>query len=758
MVNIIKFQSQLKKLLLSRPYDSRWGVYRAFNYRRNVLETYIDNDLKDTVKSVFDKYGSTINDVVKINALHDIYNFFSRFYKDGDFVATIKKVCVNDDVELIWANKGQYYVKSLKDGQREKDYFIHKDLNNYLKKQLESFIKDEILSLDLLADDIKREENIKCANLIMEIGTEIIDTISLFEEGHKKFWLKKKFILKTEYIITSDNIPKELLSTILKNRMQLNEWKEFGFRIPTSTRKLEKAKLPVDTRYYDREFKEGLLEKLCRDHNLDDIIDGIIIKGENWETLNLLMNRFEEKIKMIYIDPPYNTGKGEFIYRDSFSHSSWLTMMDNRLRLAKCLLVDDGVIFISIDENEVNHLKTLADDIFPVFKEYFIWLQSAGINYGDITVLNEFLLSYSKSDEFRFSLKGERREVTSRITKVKHRRFQINFPKGIRYNGDNASFVRKVGGPREPINIISEKMVFKNGVLADDVVLEAEWSSPIIIQKLLKGKPAYDKRGQEYVEIFFSKSGVPQYRKINQAIQINNILHSRICGDSKRATFQIRDLFGGDVINNPKPVELIYYITKISTSPKDDCYILDYFAGSGTTAHAVMRLNKEDGGKRKFILVEKADCFDTVILPRIKKLAYSSEWKKGKSLSAEGISGIYKYHHLGQYNDALDNVVLNNITEKKHDKHNFIKYYISNDGNLTKDFIRINMKRFYNPFSCKLKTYVKSIGDFEEISVDVIETFNYLLGLKQNKYKVRYNGKEKYLFILGKKDGSLSVM
>jgi adenine-specific DNA-methyltransferase len=273
--------------------------------------------------------------------------------------------------------------------------------------------------------------------------------------------------------------------------------------------------------------------------------------------------------------------------------------------LARSLLRDDGVIFISIDEREIHHLRMIMDEIFGEenFISEFVILQTSAINYGKIRILNEYILCYAKNinriEEFEITLK-EPNVVTSRITKVEHRKFIIKFPKGLNFEGKDRTFTGTIGGTSEPINIITKEMIFRDGKLAEDVELEAQWSSPNIINELLNGREVEDKKGQKYIEIFFNNSGIPQYKKINTKQTITNIIKD--IGDAKNGTLEMRGIFNKDIFEHPKPINLIKYLINLVSQP--DSLILDFFAGSGTTGQAVWNLNREDGGNRKFILVQ----------------------------------------------------------------------------------------------------------------------------------------------------------
>ena len=165
-----------------------------------------------------------------------------------------------------------------------------------------------------------------------------------------------------------------------------------------------------------------------------------------------------------------------------------------------------------------------------------------------------------------------------------------------------------------------------------------------------------------------------------------------------------------------------------------------------------MELNKKDGGERKFILVEIANYFDTIIIPRIKKVSYSFNWKDGKPQDKDGIGVFFKYHTLEQYEDTLDNIELkeNSQAQELFKDEYLLKYFL--DFEMRESLYLLNIESLKNPFAYKLKVNFEEVGEPQEVVVDIPETFNYLLGLKVKKIKTRNNGR-KYLFILGEKQG-----
>jgi adenine-specific DNA-methyltransferase len=222
-------------------------------------------------------------------------------------------------------------------------------------------------------------------------------------------------------------------------------------------------------------------------------------------------------------------------------------------------------------------------------------------------------------------------------------------------------------------------------------------------------------------------------------------------GGTNEATKEYHNLFGEGKFETQKPVNLIKLLFYTTTQGNDT--ILDFFAGSGTTAHAVMKLNKEDGGKRKFILVEMADYFDAIIISRIKKIAYSFNWKDGKPQDKDGIGVFFKYQYLEQYEDSLNNIELKEDQKAQElfkDEY-LLKYFL--DFKTKDNLYLLNIENLKNPFVYKLKVSLSEVGKPQEVIVDIPETFNYLLGIKLKKIKKRKNNGKDYLFILGEKEG-----
>ncbi len=373
----------------------------------------------------------------------------------------------------------------------------------------------------------------------------------------------------------------------------------------------------------------------ARDESINfDSTENLFIEGDNLEVLKLLQKSYLGKIKVIYIDPPYNTGN-DFIYPDNYSesletylaytgqvdsegrkfstntdtegrfHSKWMNMMYPRLFLAKNLLKDDGVIFISIDDSEVKNLRSICDDIFGEenFIAELIWDLGTGTAAGHFTRAHEYILVFArdKNTLSNFRYYGDDDIISERAIKKISKgnpASRITFPPTIEYEGGDRIF-RDQLGVAEVVKIIDGEMIFKKGKLSKEVTLEAGWAMRNQILSWLDGKETFDSKGQRVKRFFFDKNGVLQYEKERGFINPQSVL--RKIASTRKGSSEIENLMGGRFFEFPKPVDLLKFI--IQTVSYQDI-VLDYFAGSCTTAQAILELNKKNGGNRKFICAQ----------------------------------------------------------------------------------------------------------------------------------------------------------
>ncbi len=257
------------------------------------------------------------------------------------------------------------------------DYFIHKDLKGFLNRELDFYIKSEIMHLDDLdtSNEKRVETYIAKIKAIKRVGHIIIDFLAQIENFQKKLWLKKKFVIETNWCITLDRIDKSFYPEIIENEKQIQEWIDMyavdeieqnldtvGFTNPPTVEFLcQNLNLVIDTKHFTNDFKERLIASI---DNLDEQTDGLMINSDNFHALSLITNRYSKQIKCTYIDPPYNAQSSEILYKNTFKHSSWLSLMNSRINLSLPLLSESPVYICAIDEVEQERLGMLFDNIF----------------------------------------------------------------------------------------------------------------------------------------------------------------------------------------------------------------------------------------------------------------------------------------------------------------------------------------------------------------------------------------------------------
>ncbi len=647
------------------------------------------------------------------------------------------------------------------------DYFIHKDLKGFLTQELDFYIKNEVFHLDDLGTD--NEANVvqymSRIRVIKSICIKIIDFLSQIENFQKMLFEKKKFVMRTDYCMTIDSVPLKLYPEILKNKDQLNEWKNlygageekqstitsFGSKSIDEAYLKEHPYLALDTKFFEKEFKDRLLASF---DDLDEATGGLMIKSENWQALNLMQEKYREKVKCIYIDPPYNTGNDEFLYKDKYRHSSWLTMMENRLQLCKELLESFGFLFSSIDENEMDNLSKLFDFLFPE-KVGIIAVQNNPKGRGQdrhLATSHEYLVSVAKNEEARLigipknedqlSLYQQKdKDGTFRFHELRNSHRQFN--KETRPNLWYPLYVNKKSGfvTLDPQEGTEEVFPFWN----DGFEGCWTWGKELVKNQanLLIGRLVSETWKIYRKDYAFQNGEVATF--IPKTIWAEKGMRTDVGQEL------LDDVLGNRIFRSPKPVELIMQAIQLSANVTD--YILDFFSGSGTTAHAVLDLNKKDEGNRKYILVEMGEYFNTIMKPRIQKVMYSKDWKEGKPQSTDGITHIFKYQYLEQYEDTLNNIEFKDAgsyqrTLSEMDGY-FLRYMLDFE---TRDSspCRFNVEKLTKPFDYTLR--ITHGNEMKNEKVDLVETFNYLLGIHVRQIKTFNNNDTYYRVVFGKKN------
>ena len=257
------------------------------------------------------------------------------------------------------------------------DYFIHKDLGTFLRRELDFYIKNEVMHLDDVENESapRVEQYLSKIKVIRKIAGKIIDFLAQLEAFQKKLWLKKKFVVETQYCIAVGSVPEEFYAEIDANQAQHEEWVELlavneikgDLTTPGYSKKLKPGflkghpTLVVDTRHFDSGFTERLLEAIG---DVDEQTDGVLFHSENFQSLAIMRSRYRGQVDCVYIDPPYNTDAGPIDYKNGYRSSSWMSLIANRLGLARQLLSDDGVLCVTIDDYQVHELASLIEQEF----------------------------------------------------------------------------------------------------------------------------------------------------------------------------------------------------------------------------------------------------------------------------------------------------------------------------------------------------------------------------------------------------------
>lgn len=407
--------------------------------------------------------------------------------------------------------------------------------------------------------------------------------------------------------------------------------------------------------------------------------DNMIIRGDNLEALKALLPKYEGRIKCIYIDPPYNTAKSSdknkaWIYSDNVDdpkikqwigkaigdegedlsrHDKWLCMMYPRLKLLYRLLAIDGIIFISIDDNEQFALKMICDELFGKnsFITQLVWRSDGNFdNQAKIKVCHEYILVYIKKPELLGLPNGidPNVDTTSKVFKseirntvvkngFKNPKSKITLPVGFPCSVNKLRISKRT----DSFPYYYDDAIIEDGKLTNSVVVESGWASKNILLRFIDNhfKPVLDTKGQSTVFEITTTGAIEMVKrreKVSHVLSVLSGLGSTQNMSNELALMNIKFDF-------PKPTALVQYLLGFYSDTNS--VILDSFAGSGTTAHAVLNMNKADGGNRRFILVEMMDYADSITAERVKCVI--DGYGEGKN-AVEGTGGDFTFYDLGQ--------------------------------------------------------------------------------------------------------------
>ena len=683
------------------------------------------------------------------------------------------------------------------------DFFIHKDLKGFLGREFDFYLKNEVLNIDGVetTDPITAEGWARgwfqMLQLMKMAAGQVIDFLSQVETFQKTIWEKRKFVTDAQYCISLRVIDAHFHAEIAKCEAQWEEWKRLytideaettlfnhaSSATNKSAKRLEfladHPSLVLDTAYFDERFCDELLASLSEANDLDELTDGVLVQSENFQALGLLGQRYRGAAQCVYLDPPYNTDASAILYKNDYKDSAWLSLMADRLPAAKSWLTQGGVACVAIDDEEASRLRLLMQQLFEVE----LGVVAVRSNPAGRKSKGRF----SPSHEYAFFF-GDESSLPAALEKTEGQlaRYPLTDELG-RYAWNNlirhGSNDRREDRPKlyYPIYVASDDSLRVPELDWDEegqayrVLDEPQDGETVAWPNRIEEGTVVEKNWHRGPETLAETLDDYRVRRLPSGIEIDFKIRMDLGAspntwwdDSKYASANrgprtLKALFGERNFDFAKAVPLVEDCLRASGCA-GDATVLDFFAGSGTTAHAVANLNREDGGHRRFVLVEMGEHFKDVVLPRVKKVMFSPEWNAGRpqAPSEEAMARsprIVKYLRLESYDDALNNIEFAEAgAQRAMELEDYlIKYMLEWE---TRDSATLlNIEQLSRPFDYRLATHANGAnGNGGSERADVAETFNYLLGLKVRTRQVVYDDERKYLVYRGTADGQEVVV
>lgn len=644
------------------------------------------------------------------------------------------------------------------------DYFIHKDLGGFLTNELDFYIKNEVMNLDNVQNAevfANIEKQLRMIQCLRSVAQELITFLAQLENFQKKLWNKKKFIVSTDYILNLGTLSQSIISQILDDKALFNKLADCcGIKSEDLLIKIENNQsqgTTVDTVHLSNDDKAKLINHIG---GLDDLMNGVFFWSDNYHALNLLKKKYANKAKGCYIDPPYNTENDGFIYKDSYRESSWLTMMSDRLSLGAGLLASGGSQGISIDLKEIDNTLKLCDEIYGDSQRRANVAIKRGsltgakmINPGPVNI-SENLIIYSKSGsswetEKAYREKEYDKRYSTTIINVSDHYTQWEFSTVLEefssYLGVPKSKLKKHLGEKYEDTLL--QWVMDN---AERIVQFAGLDENAISNdaKIVR-KESIDNPGKMF---FIKREGANDYYIKNGSVMLFYKHRLIKMGEKLVPGERLSDLWD-DVLPNDihteggvtlrkgkKPEKLIHRFIELTTKKND--LIIDYFGGSGTTASVALKSG------RRFITVDQQDF--SKLRSRILNTINGDVTGVSKICNWIG-GGIAKYHVLESYEDTLNNI---SLSKKNTDLFDLMSPELADDyllkymlGEESKSSL-LSTDNFRKPFSYQMDIATDSAGATERKAIDLVETFNYLIGLHVKS--IESNVERGYVRIEGK--------
>lgn len=659
--------------------------------------------------------------------------------------------------------------------RNQSDFFIHKRLKEALSEDLDIFLKTEVLDVDQLLAGANQQTDLpkrvmKVARIVREVGGHIINFLAALEDFQKALWEKRKLVFETRYVITLDRLERYAPAWLAQNidtivKKQRAEWKDLGLgdyaKATACIRKTEGdlataateqyLPLPIDTKNFDAEFKWSMLEAVTTATPLEDALDGMAIQSDNWQALNTLQDKYRDRARSIYIDPPYNTDAGPIDYKNDYRSASWMALMDDRLKLGRRLMRDDGVLCCTIDDYEQKPLGMLLERVFG--ENSIAGVVSIRINPSGRPKPSGFAVSH----EYGFFVQNSPDSSLDRLdrTAAQMKRYKESDEDGsymwelFRKRGSNSErgarrtlyyplFVSEAGirVPRMTWDESTRSWIAqedpKSGETLvypiDDNQIERTWryKHDDVNKKPKNFRATKDETGTWTVYY--------KYRPANSGVLPTTMWIDSKFSATEHGTGVLKKLFKQhDAFSYPKSVFAVEESLKVSGATEDDALVIDFFAGSGTTAHAVLQMNATSDTNTRFLVVEVNKYFEAVTLPRIKKVSASLDWDAGAAQKITGPGAFVRVQSLEQYDDTLESLDAG-INEGESGELLFqdpafaLRYRLDK----TSRAMYCGVDHFSSPFGYQLKR-AEGGGEARPCEVDLVESIPYLLGMDVNR-------------------------
>lgn len=615
------------------------------------------------------------------------------------------------------------------------DYFVHPNLGGFLKGEFDYYLKNEYLDVGSFTSPEALTDRFVKFRALQEVGYDIISFLDQIESFQARLFEKRRFVLQADYLVPARLLSDELKVQAAQNEAQVQAWRElFALSGEVSKETLDShPTLVVDTRHFDAAFKRQVLALF---DDLDEVTDGVLVHSENYGALRTLESKLQGKVSTIFIDPPYNTGLDEFLYKDDFSkHSTWMTMMEERLLSSKRMLTASASLWISLDDTESAYCRLLGESVFGAnnFIADVAWekVYSPRMDAQQFSNSYDHILTFATDENWS----PNRTKIQPNLEQ-----FPLSDEQGRRYRSDP---LRKWG---------------KNSLRSDRPSLWFPITSPDGTEVYpvkpdgTEGRWRWQRSTVEerYSELDWLDKGnglqpyVRQYADNSNMRPLETIWKYEDAGSTHEAQELLKAILPKSGFTTPKPLKLIKLIQQASLKD-ENAVLLDFFAGSGTTGHSVISTNRGDGQRRQFVMVEMGEYFDTVLSPRIQKVLYCPTWRDGVPAETTEfpLSGVapdwversprlVKVLRLESYEDSLNALELPQEQSARarglqdiFGQDYLLKYLLPTEVEDTSE-VFLNTERLERPFDYKLRIHTPE-GPKDQ-PVDLIETFNLLMG------------------------------